>query len=77
MSIFILLPVVLFINLFHFAVSCLVLEIDFCFLFNIIALNGALNVVLTALKNTFEKLNSLVNHDPDDTRQSIDLVVIM
>ena len=44
------------------SVSCLVLETtvsgrrDFCLLFNVMGLN-ALNVVLTAPKNTFEKLN--------------------
>ena len=34
---------------------------DFCLLSNIMALNGALNVVLTAPENTFEKLISNVS----------------
>ena len=36
-------------------------ERDFCLRSNIMGLNGALIVVLTAQKNTFEKLNSNVS----------------
>ena len=37
---------------------------DFCLFSNIMGVNGALNVVLTAPKNTFEKLISNVSLTP-------------
>ena len=40
----ILLPVVLFINVVCFGVSCLVLEADFCLFSNAMGVNGAFNV---------------------------------
>ena len=62
---FSLLPLELFMSLDRFDVSCLVFgdisRRDFCLLSNIMGLNGALNVVLTAPKNTFEKLISDVS----------------
>ena len=53
------LSVQIFINPDSFGLSCLVLEISSieisAFSLNIMGLNGALNVVLTASKNTFKK----------------------
>ena len=58
------LPVVLFITLDSFGVSCRVLEIsavEISAFSNIIGVNGALNLVLTTQINTFKKLISNIS----------------
>ena len=57
----------LFITLDSYGASCLVVEISAVKIsaFSLMGLNDTLNVVLTAPKNTFEKLNSNVSgHRP-------------